>query len=132
MRGFLLAACVALSLGTTGAFAQDGKVDDATLKLGQRVFLLCRACHTVGKDEGNKIGPNLYGVFGSKAGSKPNFRYSDALVRSGVVWNDQTLDKWLTNPTAFIPGTRMPFAGVHDEEERKAVIAYLKHETSGQ
>jgi cytochrome c len=131
MRRFMMMAAVLVLGLSTNAAAQDRKPDADTLKLGQRVFLLCRACHTIGKDEGNRVGPNLYGVFGAKAGSKPDFHYSEAVKKSGVVWTEDSLDKWLTSPTTFIPGTRMTFAGVHDPEERKAVIAYLKQAAGG-
>jgi len=105
--------------------------DDATLKVGQRVFLLCQSCHSVEKDGLNKIGPNLWGVFGRKAGSKPDYKYSDALKNLNVVWSEKTLDGWLTSPKDFAPGTRMDFRGIDNPENRKALIAYLKQQTGG-
>jgi cytochrome c len=93
---------------------------------GKRVFLRCMACHNVKAGAPNKVGPNLSGVFGRKAAKVAGFRYSAALVKSNVTWNDATLDKWLTRPASVVPGTSMVFAGVPNAADRKAVIAYLK------
>jgi len=122
---------VGLGLAVSGlspAFA-DSAPDEATLKLGQRVFLLCQSCHTTAENAGNKIGPNLWGVFGRKAGTKADFRYSDAVSKSGITWSEQTIDQWITNPGQFISGTRMAFRGVDNADNRKALIAYLKQQT---
>jgi cytochrome c len=92
---------------------------------GEKVFKkYCTACHTVEAGK-NKVGPSLAGVVGRKAGSVPGFKYSDANEKSGVVWDEKTLDEYLTNPRKFIPGTKMLFAGIKKEDERKAVISYL-------
>ncbi len=72
------------------------------------------------------LGPNLWGVYGSKAAAKPDFAYSVALKNSGIVWTDDTLSKWLTGPAKFLPGSKMAFPGLPDEADRQAVIAYLK------
>ena len=93
---------------------------------GKRVFLRCMACHNVKAGAPNKVGPNLAGVVGRKAAKVAGFRYSGALVKSNITWNDATLDKWLTRPATVVPGTSMVFAGVPNAADRKAVIAYLK------
>jgi len=82
----------------------------------------CVACHS---PDANRVGPKHRGVVGRTAGSLPDFNYSKAVKNSGVVWDDQTLDKWLTNPQAFIPGQRMNFK-VADPADRADLIAYLR------
>jgi cytochrome c len=82
----------------------------------------CIACHS---PDANRVGPRHRGVVGRKAGSLEDFNYSKAVKNSGVVWDEQTLNKWLTNPQAFIPGQRMNFK-VADPTDRADIIAYLK------
>jgi cytochrome c len=82
----------------------------------------CVACHS---PDANRVGPRHRGVVGRKAGSLPDFNYSKAVKKSEIVWDEQTLDKWLTNPQAFIPGQRMNFK-VADPTDRADIIAYLK------
>jgi cytochrome c len=95
---------------------------------GKRAFLKCAACHSIKAGDPNKIGPNLSGVVGRKAGTAPGFRYSAAMKAkgAGITWDAATLDKWLTRPSALIPGTSMAFGGVPNPTERAALIAYLK------
>lgn len=82
----------------------------------------CGACHSI---EANRVGPMHRGVFGRKAGAIEGFPYSAAVRKSKVVWNEQTLDRWLANPEAFIPGQRMGYQ-VPDATDRADVIAYLR------
>jgi len=82
----------------------------------------CVACHS---PDANRVGPRHRGVIGRKAGSLPDFNYSKAVKNSSIVWDEQTLDKWLTNPQAFVPGQRMNFK-VADPADRADIIAYLK------
>lgn len=90
------------------------------------LFLQCAACHAFQPGAGAKVGPNLSGVVGRKAASVPGFHYSPALAKSGLVWNEATLDKWLTGPQRLVPGTTMMFPGLQKPEDRKAIIAYLR------
>ena len=93
---------------------------------GARVFGQCAACHSVRPAE-HLTGPSLARVWGRKAGTEEGFRrYSEALKRFDVVWNDATLDKWLANPEAFVPGNNMTFPGLRDAKDREDIIAYLK------
>lgn len=89
-------------------------------------FARCVACHDAGKGGPNKMGPNLFGAYGRAAAKHPGFNYSDGLKKSGISWTDKTLDKWLENPRALVPGTSMSFPGLKDPARRQEVIAYLK------
>jgi len=91
---------------------------------GKAVFEQCAACHSIG-EPGDYDGPSLKGVFGRKAGSLEDYRYSVAMKRSDVTWDAATLDRYLTDPQAFIPGNRMAFAGISDRTQRDDLIAYL-------
>ena len=97
----------------------------ADLANGQAKFAFCQSCHTVAAGGPNITGPNLHGVFGRKAGSVASYNYSNAVKASDLVWNDETLDQWLTNPQAFIPGQKMNFK-VANPQDRADIIAYLK------
>ena len=99
------------------------------LENGRRVFARCRSCHTIAEGGMDMTGPNLWGVFGRRAGSREGFRYSEAVQNAGFEWDAERLDGWLTAPREFLPGNRMAFAGVPDETDRRDLIAYLKVET---
>lgn len=93
---------------------------------GREIYERCQACHSI---ERNRAGPLHRGLFGRRAGSVPGFEYSEAMRRSGIVWNERTLDRFLKAPTAVVPGTAMGFDGVKDDRERHDLIAYLKRAT---
>jgi cytochrome c len=93
---------------------------------GEKIFQdNCSSCHTVIADEGSGLGPNLHGLFGRQAGTLEGFGYSAAMQNANVVWSAKTLDIYLSNPSKFVPGNRMPFAGIKDNKQRHALIAYL-------
>jgi cytochrome c len=96
---------------------------------GQIVFLQCRACHSLEAGGPNKVGPNLHGIMGRKAGLAPGFAYSEAMTGSTVNWSAESLDKFLLRPSDFLPGTRMVFVGLRKPEDRANVIAYIRQET---
>ncbi|MFV3126623.1 c-type cytochrome [Niveispirillum sp. KHB5.9] len=97
---------------------------------GERLYLRCRTCHEVAAGKPNKVGPNLNGFWGKPAGHVEGFKYSPALRESGVVWDEKTLDVWLTHPTSLIKGTTMAFIGLPDKADRDALIAYLRRATN--
>ena len=104
--------------------------NEASYEAGRRVFAQCRSCHTIDAGGGNRVGPNLHGVFGREIGAAEGFTYSQPVQDANFVWDADHLDHWLANPRTFLPGNRMAFAGVRDETQRRDVIAYLMAETA--
>ena len=103
---------------------------EPSLENGADVFRKCRSCHLVGEGAKDTVGPSLNGVIGRKAGGGPTYKtYSDNILElggTGLVWDDDALDKYLTNPKAVIPKGKMAFPGLKDKSDRDDVIAYLK------
>lgn len=93
---------------------------------GAKIYERCGACHSL---DVNRAGPKHRGIVGRKAGSVPGFNYSAALKRSGLVWDEATLDRFLANPIKLVPGTRM-YVSVTDDQDRADLIAYLKAATA--
>jgi len=119
---------------------EDASVTTETIKVksikeldeispGKKLFILCSACHSLKKDEAHKVGPNLYAVFGKKAGQAEGFKYSEDLVNSGIVWDENSMRSWIENPAEYIPGTSMAFIGIKDKKKQDLLIAYLQNET---
>src|SRR5215467_15970876 len=105
-------------------FAGSALADGDAAK-GEKIFAKCKACHTVEAGK-NKVGPSLAGVVGRKAGTAEGFNYSDAMKNSGLTWDEATLNTYLTGPKKLVPGTKMAFPGLPNEQDRLDVIAYLK------
>ncbi len=101
----------------------------ADMENGKRKFALCRSCHTVAEGGPNMTGPNLYGIFGHKAGAHEGYAYSEALKAAGYVWDGANLDQWIADPKSMLPGNKMTFMGVKDAKDRTDIIAYLMVET---
>lgn len=96
---------------------------------GRRQFSKCRSCHLIEEGAGNRVGPNLHGVFDRHVGAVEDFKYSKAVQAADFFWTPDQLDHWLANPKEFLPGNRMTFAGIANEEQRRNLIAYLMVET---
>jgi len=111
--------------------AQD--VDEALAEEGAKVFRRCAACHQVGPDAKNRVGPVLTDVIGRTAGTLEGFNYSPAMVEAGeggLVWDEETLLTYLEDPKGMVEGTNMAFAGLRKEEDRHAVIEYIKQQSA--
>jgi cytochrome c len=93
---------------------------------GEKTFNVCRACHQIGATARNSVGPVLNGVVGRKAGSYPDYAYSDANKKSGLTWDEATLKEYLKGPAAKVPGTKMLFPGLRKEQDIENVIAFLR------
>jgi cytochrome c len=122
MRRLVFGTAAIFALATplvAPATAQD--VDN-----GKAIFGKCRACHQVGENAKNMVGPELNGLFGRKAGSVEGFNYSEANKHSGITWDEPTFREYIKNPKAKIPGTKMVFVGIPDDQDIDDLIAYLK------
>lgn len=109
-----------MTLSLTGtARAQD-------VAAGEKSFNKCRACHQVGESAKNAVGPKLNGLFGRKSGSVEGYSYSEANKNSGITWDDAVFAEYIKDPKAKIPGTKMVFAGIKNEQEIKDLTGYLK------
>jgi cytochrome c len=117
MLRLVVAAGALLALPTL-ALAQDAEA-------GKKVFQKCAPCHSVGPGATNKVGPNLSGLVGRKAGTEEGFSYSDAMKNSGLTWDEATFKEYITDPKKKVPGNKMLFPGVKDELERDDLFAYL-------
>src|SRR5205809_5882910 len=103
------------------ASAQTGDVAERA-----HVYRACMPCHSLEPNK-NMTGPSLSELWNRKAGALPSFeRYSPALTSSGIIWDDTTLDAWISDPQHFIPGNTMTFPGVKDARQRADLLAFLK------
>jgi len=118
MRSLIVAAAL-VAVAPGAALAQDAAA-------GEKTFAQCRACHQVGPTAKNAVGPVLNGLFGRKAGTVEGYNYSDANKKSGLTWDEATFSDYIKDPKAKIPGTKMIFPGVKDEQRIKDLTAYLK------
>ena len=119
---FVAALAAGLGFALVAAPAMAGPGDAAA---GEKVFTKCKVCHRIGPDAKNAIGPILNGLPGRHSGSVEGYNYSDANKNSGIVWDEATFKEYITNPKAKIPGTKMVFVGLPNEQDRDDVWAYL-------
>ena len=103
-----------------------GHVQAQEAASGEKVFAQCRACHQVGENAKNAVGPVLNGLFGRHSGSVEGYNYSPANKNSGLTWDEATFRDYIKDPRAKIPGTKMIYAGLKDEQRITDLIAYLK------
>lgn len=115
----------ALALIAAPLLAQTSRTATGDAVAGARQFLQCRACHTVTQGGANTVGPNLWGIAGAKAASRPGFAYSPALSKSGISWTPSELDAYIARPAQRVPGTKMESSGVANPVARRNLIAYL-------
>ena len=115
---FAALAFIAAATASPLAYAQD-------VAAGKSSFNKCIACHAVGENAKNKVGPELNGLNGRKSGSAAGYSYSEANKNSGLTWDEATFSDYIKDPKAKIPGTKMVFAGIKDEQKIKDLIAYL-------
>ena len=127
MPGIRQSSLMAAALCLVASVAAAQSLGDASR--GEELFSKCSGCHQVGPDARNRVGPHLNGLFGRSAGGLEDFRYSKAFERAGskgLEWHLDTLDAFIENPKALVPGTRMSFRGFENPEDRADVLAYLR------
>lgn len=127
IRTFIIGSLIAVQ----GSLAATHGLDDtvlsaAELDAGMKLYARCKACHAF---EYNRIGPKHCGLKGRKAGGLDDYRFSKAMKQSDIVWNADSLNRFLKSPTTVIPGTTMGYAGVKDGVERRVLVAYLLQES---
>ena len=108
--------------------AQADAMPKGNAKAGAQIFKQCAICHSDAKGAPNKIGPNLWGIVGSRAGTVPGFNFSAAMKKagqSGLIWNNHELEEYVEHPQKVVPGNKMPFAGLPSEKQAADVVAYL-------
>ena len=118
MRSVIFAAMLTV-VSISGAQAQDAAA-------GEKIFGVCKACHQIGETAKNSVGPVLNGVIGRPAGTYPGYSYSAANKNSGITWDEATFREYIKDPRAKIPGTKMIYAGLRDEQKVNDLLAYLK------
>ena len=122
MSNLLKIAAIAASVAFVGAVPALAEGDAVA---GKAVFNQCKACHQVGPEAKNGVGPILNGIVGRKAGEGAGYNYSDANKNSGLTWDEATLRSYLTDPKAKVPGTKMIFPGIKREKQLDDLMAYL-------
>jgi len=125
MHQAVLPFCCIVAVSAAAASDLEQRLAGANLKRGQLLYLQCKACHDVEAGLPHKVGPNLHGIFGRKAGTAEGFKYTDAMVESDVVWTPESMDAWLRQPGAMVQGNGMAFPGIVNEADRASLVAWL-------
>lgn len=141
LPAFLLASCGGGS-ETTSTSTPSPKAETAPvvqtattmtpMERGAKLYKRCVACHTLEDGGKHKVGPNLWAIYGAKAGAKEGFNYSKAMAASDIIWDDASLSGYIQKPSEFMKGNRMSFVGIKKQEDRDALLLYLKTETTPQ
>ena len=118
----IISLCVAGVVFITGSVAMAA----GDIARGKKIAKKCIACHTLEKGGKTKLGPNLFGVFGSPVASVKGYKYSKAMAASGIIWNEVAFTEFLTKPKKFVKGTKMSFAGLKNAKQRADLVAYFK------
>ena len=118
MRKVIFVALLAM-VGSGEALAQDAAA-------GEKVFGVCKMCHQIGETAKNSLGPELNGLIGRKSGSVAGYSYSAANKESGLTWDEPTFREYIQNPKGKVPGTKMIYAGLKDEQKINDLVAFLK------
>jgi cytochrome c len=113
---FILGAVLMAIVGASPALAADAAH-------GKQLFATCAACHS---EKPDALGPSLRGVYGRKSAALDDFRYSNAMMRAGLTWDDANLRDYIKDPQAKVRGNRMPFGGLSDPKDINDIVAYLK------
>ena len=121
-----------VSIAIVALAASAGMAVAGDIAAGETVFKKCTPCHSIGENAKNMVGPAQNGLKGRKAGTVPGFNYSDANKNSGIVWEEATFKEYIKDPKAKIPGTKMAFVGIKNDQEINDLWAYLKQfDTNG-
>jgi len=127
-----LAAVLVVAAPAAADSGLEARLAAANLKRGQLLYMVCKACHDVEAGLPHKVGPNLHGMFGQRAGAAEGFKYTDALAKSGITWTPESMDAWLKQPGTLVPGNGMAFAGIANDADRASLIAWLMANTGAQ
>lgn len=136
MKKFVFVASVALAVAGcskapsdgAGTFSNTSQVASTSGPVAPAAFGQCAACHVVTKGAPNGLGPNLFGIYGTKSGDLAGYSFSPAMQAAGITWDDATLDKFIASPRDVVPGTKMSFVGLGDPAKRAEIIAWLKEQ----
>lgn len=118
----IISLCVAGVVFIMGSVAMAA----GDIAKGEKIAKKCITCHTLEKGGKNKLGPNLFGIFGSPVASVKGYKYSKAMASSGIIWDEAAFTEFLANPNKFVKGTKMSFAGIKYAKQRADLVAYFK------